>query len=154
MPFPSRQCQAISQTTGKQCRRWTSPGFNLCSAHGGGCGHPRELFRSNQEPLPSPALKGNLRAIKHGGYSSRLLPQERALYDDMRFKLKKEFGSTGPSITLTEHIIHEAAFGFAKLITLLAHEDSFGAMIMQDRRFRKALKTLKWFRAHFGMIRS
>jgi hypothetical protein len=52
------RCKAKSKQSGEQCRRWASPGFDVCAIHGGkshagGPGHPR-------------ATKG--------GYYSKLLP--------------------------------------------------------------------------------
>ena len=60
MKDESRQCTAMSKTTGERCRQPAVPGSSVCHYHGAGGGAPR----------------GNLNRLVHGAYAARVLDDE------------------------------------------------------------------------------
>jgi hypothetical protein len=63
--FPmAQQCTAKSKQSGKQCKRWASPGSSVCVMHGSRGGAPN----------------GNVNAIRHGAFAAKLSDKDRELF--------------------------------------------------------------------------
>ena len=92
-----RRCKGIARLTGKPCRKTAVPGSDYCRLHGGGAvgnkggkgvpkGTPRPPGAGGSPP------KGNTNAVKHGGYSARLLPEEQEHYERIKAAFEEELG--------------------------------------------------------------
>jgi hypothetical protein len=74
------RCKAKSRTTGKQCKRWSVHGYNVCHYHGANS--------KNHGGAP----KGNRNAVKHGAYVDRLLnTEEEAIFQEYYEALGRDF---------------------------------------------------------------
>ena len=69
MEKDKKKCKAKSKRTGQHCKRWASPGKDVCCYHGAHAGAP----------------KGNRNAVTHGVYEKvvreRLSEEEQAVFD-------------------------------------------------------------------------
>lgn len=138
-----RRCAAHSKQTGKPCGKWAAPGFNVCHFHGAGGGRPKGIPRSPNTPLPPPPPKGNTRAVKHGAYSKRLLPEEQDRYHEFRERLLADFGGQAGLPPADQRLIHDVALAAAKLGFMMSSGAGVRALSDGDRRLRSALKALK-----------
>jgi hypothetical protein len=138
-----KRCTAKSRQTGEQCRRWASPGFSVCYFHGARGGRPKGTPRSPNSPLPPPPPRGNKRALRHGGYSPRLLPREQEAYETLRAALMGEFRDRGKDPATAEVLVHRAAFAYAKIGTVIAAEGALQAVARLNRMPLEALRELK-----------
>ncbi len=80
-----KQCEAISRSTGEQCRQPAVRGFDYCRFHSA---NKDGSASGVMEPVPDESRKGaqpgNANALKHGAYSGNLLPEEMELYNKKR----------------------------------------------------------------------
>jgi hypothetical protein len=149
-----RRCAAHSKQTGLPCGRWAAPGFTVCHYHGAGGGRPKGIPRSPNTPLPPPPPKGNTRAVKHGAYSKRLLPEEQDRYHEFRERLLADFGGQAGLPPVGRQLVHEVALASAKLGSMMARGAGGRALADWDRRLRSALKALKEAQRSTGSRRS
>jgi hypothetical protein len=85
MTEPKRLCKGKKRSTGEPCRNRAFKDSDYCLFHGAqALGNKGGKGRPKGSPKPpgagGPAL-GNTSGVKHGAYSSRLPPEERALFE-------------------------------------------------------------------------
>ncbi|MBO8169333.1 MAG: hypothetical protein H0Z35_09150 [Thermoanaerobacteraceae bacterium] len=85
-----KRCKARSKRTGKQCKNWAKPGWDVCHYHGAGGGAP----------------KGNKNAVTTGEYETIWLDtlddEERVLFDKIKTDVLKQLDEEIKLMTIRE----------------------------------------------------
>ena len=136
------RCKATSKQTGEQCRNWAKPGYPVCRFHGAG-GRPAVMPK---KPPTARVKKGNQNARKHGAYSARLMPDEQAVYEEIKAQFEEELGADNLTAS-DQRLIHQLAVVSAKFDLASEKGAPPDALQMLNRMVLDLLRELKATRA-------
>ena len=147
-----RRCKANSRQSGKPCKNKAVPGSDYCRLHGGGAlGNKGGRGRPKGSPKPpgagGPPPKGNTNAVKHGGYSARLLPEEQEHYERIKAAFEEELGGDEKLSAADRLLVFWLATNGAKIAS--AQEKGAGpeVLVPLQRLGLEILRELKTTRA-------
>lgn len=120
----ARRCTAKSKQSGERCKRPAAAGKRVCYMHGAKAGPP----------------KGNLNALIHGIYVSRVVnDEEQRIYDAFLAEIREDFALNDPS---DEIAVQMAAMAFVQFARAFKAGDAKAAETF-ERIVRNNLKDLK-----------
>ena len=145
-----RRCKAISRQSGERCKCKAVKGSDYCRFHGGGAvGNRGGAKKGTPKPPGSggPPPKGNTNAVKHGGYSARLLPEEQEHYERIKAAFEEELGGEEKLSAADRLLVFWLATNGAKIAS--AQEKGAGpeVLVPLQRLGLEILRELKTTRA-------
>jgi len=145
-----RRCRGLSRHTGERCRNKAAPGSNYCKFHGAQALGNKGGGKKGQPKPPGaggPPPKGNTNAVKHGGYSARLLPDEQEHYERIKAAFEEELGGDEKLSAADRLLVHWLASNGAKIAS--AQEKGAGpeVVVPLQRLGLEILRELKTTRA-------
>lgn len=146
MATKKRICKASRRSAGHEgepCKMPAVEGSDYCKYHGGGSvgkktgkGRPKGLPKTGGGLPP----KGNQNAKKHGGYSTRLEPEEQARYESIRSRYTEGFESL---TEIDKDCIHRLAMFQVKLESALEKGAPGESLEPLQRMIHRELKALQ-----------
>jgi|GEM_PF-2942016 len=130
---------------GEPCGARAVPGSDYCRFHGGGA-VGKKTGKGRPKGCDNGATPGNTNAVKHGAYSSRLLPDEQERYEEIKKRFELELGGTELSAS-DERLIHQFAAVSAKFDVALEKGAPPDALNTLNRMSLELLRELKATRA-------
>ena len=149
-----KRCQATRRSAehkGEPCKNWAVPGSDYCKFHGGGSvgkktGKGRPKGCKKPEGAGGPPPTGNQNARKHGAYSARLMPDEQAVYEEIKAQFETELGADNLTAS-DQRLIHQLAVVSAKFDLASEKGAPPDALQMLNRMVLDLLRELKATRA-------
>ena len=142
------RCTAHNKRTGERCQSPAVTGYTVCYHHGANPtnrgGRPKGCKKAPGSGGPPP--KGNQNGWKHGAYSSRLLPDELEMYEQIRQEFAEELGADNLT-TSDKRLIHQLAVVSTKFDTAAEKGAPPEALHMLNRMILELLRELKITRA-------
>ena len=147
-----KRCKGISRQSGERCRCKAVKGSNYCMFHGGGAlGNKGGAKKGTPKPpgAGGPAW-GNTNAVKHGGYSARLLPNEQPYFDAIKAEFEEDLGGVEKLSASDRMLVDWLATNGAKIAS--AQEKGAGpeVVVPLQRLGLEILRELKTTRASKG----
>jgi hypothetical protein len=149
-----RICKGFRRSAGHEgepCKMPAVEGSDYCKYHGGGAvGKKTGKGRPKGSPKPKnsggPPPKGNQNARKHGAYSARLLPDEQAVYEQIKAQFATELGADNLTAS-DQRLIHQLAVVSAKFDSAVENGAPPDALHTLNRMVLDLLRELKATRA-------
>jgi len=139
-----KRCAAKSKSTGRRCKNPAAWGFSVCRLHGAHppngrkAGRPKGISKPKGSGGPPP--RDNQNAKKHGAYSTRLSPEEKAGYESIRTRYEKGFNNLSE---IDRDCIHRLVLFEMKLESAIESGAPGDALEPLQRMIHRELKVLQ-----------
>lgn len=145
-----RRCKGLLRHTGERCRGKAVKGSDYCRRHGAqALGNKGGAKKGTPKPLGSgrDLPKGHMLAVKHGGYSARLLPEQQEHYERIKAAFEEELGGDENLSASDRLLIFRLATNGAKITAALERDAQPEAVVPLQRLELELLRELKATRA-------
>lgn len=142
----AKRCKARKKSTGKQCENPAVTGFDVCRVHGANpnSGAGRKKGCDNSKSRQGHAPKGNTNAMKHGAYTSKMLPDEQEEHARLVEKFTRGLGRMD---AFDEELVDVLALCLTKVKSCTAAGASAEAVLPWARMVLEHMRELKATRA-------
>lgn len=150
MTDTKRRCKGLSRATGERCNCKAAKGSDYCRFHGAqALGNKGGARKGSPKPpgAGGPPPKGNTNAVKHGGYSARLLPDEQEHYERIKAAFEEELGGEEKLSASDRLLIFRLATNGAKITVATEKGAGPDATVPLQRLELELLRELKTTRA-------
>ena len=144
------RCKGLLRHTGERCRGKAVKGSDYCRRHGAqALGNKGGAKKGTPKPpgAGGPPPKGNTNAVKHGGYSARLLPDEQEHYERIKAAFEEELGGEEKLSASDRLLIFRLATNGAKITVATEKGAGPEATVPLQRLELELLRELKTTRA-------